>query len=138
MSVTNKEIIFDEEVLDELLKGCKTQEDFFGEGGIVKKFVKAVTERALKGELTTHLGYERHHNVADTEGSNSRNGYSKKRIKGEFGETEIEVPRDREGTFDPKFVGKNQTRFRGCFQTRDAHFHQASRPRLWQCRRHGA
>ena len=77
MSVTNKEIIFDEEVLDELLKGCKTQEDFFGEGGIVKKFVKAVTERALKGELTTHLGYERHHNVADTEGSNSRNGYSR-------------------------------------------------------------
>ena len=43
------------EMIDELLKECKTSDDIFGEGGFVKKFVKAVTERALQAELTTHL-----------------------------------------------------------------------------------
>jgi hypothetical protein len=45
-----EKIQFDEKILDELIKGCKTQEDLFGEKGVVKQFVKAVSERALKGE----------------------------------------------------------------------------------------
>jgi putative transposase len=109
---TNNEIQFDEKILDGLLKGCKTQEDLFGETGVIKKFVKAVAERALKGELTTHLGYEKYE-AADNNSGNSRNGCSKKTIKGEFGEAEIQVPRDRKGTFEPVFIGKNQTRFTG-------------------------
>lgn len=112
MAVTQEEITFDENVLDTLVKSCKTQEDLFGEKGVIKKFVKAVTERALKGELATHLGYEKHDIVGNNSG-NSRNGCSPKTIKGEFGETEIHVPRDRNGTFEPIFIKKNQTRFTG-------------------------
>jgi len=48
------------ELLDELLKDCKTSDDIFGENGLVKQFVKALSERALQAELTTHLGYEKH------------------------------------------------------------------------------
>jgi putative transposase len=112
MTTNKKEELFDDKMLDEVLSGCKTQEDLFGEKGIVKQFVKRLAERALKGELTHHLGYEKH----DTSGynsGNSRNGGSKKTIKGEFGETEIEVPRDRNGTFEPQFIAKGQTRFTG-------------------------
>jgi len=109
--MTNK-IEFDEKILDEMIKGCKTQDDLFGEKGVVKQFVKAISEQALKGELTTHLGYDKH-SVGGYNSGNSRNGYNKKTIKGEFGETEIEVPRDREGTFIPRFIEKNQTRFTG-------------------------
>jgi len=103
---------FDEKLLDDILKGCKSQDDVFGEKGVVKQFVKALSERALKAEMSTHLGYKKHEVSEKTE-SNSRNGYSKKIIKGEFGEEEIEVPRDREGTFDPLFIKKGQTRFTG-------------------------
>jgi len=88
------------EVLDELLKDCKTQEDIFGENGLVKQFVKALSERALQAELTTHLGYAKHDSKGKNSG-NSRNGVSSKIIKGEFGTAEIDIPRDRCGTFEP-------------------------------------
>lgn len=84
----------------------------FGEKGVVKQFVKRLAERALKGELTHHLGYEKHDSTGYNSGD-SKNGSSKKTIKGEFGEAEIEVPRDRNGDFEPRFVGKGQTRFTG-------------------------
>jgi|EPASupsiteSAE347_1022098.scaffolds.fasta_scaffold17872_1 putative transposase len=104
--------MFDDEMLDEVLKGCKTEKDLFGEKGVVKQFVKRLAERALKGELTHHLGYEKHDPTGYNSGD-SRNGSSKKTIKGEFGEAEIEVPRDRNGDFEPRFIGKGQTRFTG-------------------------
>lgn len=107
-----EKIKFDEQALDELIKNCKTQEDLFGEKGVVKQFVKAISEKALKGELNHHLGYNKH-SVEGYNSGNSRNGYNNKTIKGEFGETEIEVPRDRNGTFEPKFIEKNQIRFTG-------------------------
>ena len=100
------------EMIDELLKNCTTSDDVFGEKGIVKQFVKALTERALQAELTTHLGYEKHEIKGNNSG-NSRNGTSSKMLKGEFGETQIAVPRDRAGTFEPQFIPKGQTRFDG-------------------------
>lgn len=100
------------EILDELLKDCKSQEDIFGVNGVVKQFVKALSERALQAELATHLGYEKHDSKGKNSG-NSRNGTSPKIIKGEFGEAEIAIPRDRAGTFDPRFIPKGQTRFDG-------------------------
>jgi putative transposase len=112
MTVEKKEELFSDKLLDEVLEGCKTQEDLFGAKGIVKQFVKRLAERALKGEMTHHLGYEKHETAGYNSG-NSRNGNSKKTIKGEFGEAEIEIPRDRNGTFEPQFIGKNQTRFTG-------------------------
>lgn len=100
------------ELLDELLKDCKTSDDIFGENGLVKQFVKSLTERALRAELTTHLGYEKH-DIKGNNSGNSRNGTSPKVIKGEFGQAEIAVPRDRSGTFEPQLIQKGQTRFDG-------------------------
>jgi putative transposase len=100
------------EILDDLLKNCKTQEDVFGENGVMKQIVKALAERVLQTELTTHLGYEKHEPKGKNSG-NSRNGTSSKVVRGEFGQTEIEIPRDRAGSFEPKFIQKGQTRFDG-------------------------
>ena len=100
------------EMIDELLKNCKTSDDIFGENGLVKEFVKALTERALQAELTTHLGYNKHEIKGNNSG-NSRNGASSKVIKGEFGQAEIAIPRDRSGTFEPQLIQKGQTRFDG-------------------------
>ncbi len=100
------------EVIDALLKDYKTSDDIFGENGLVKQFVKAVTERALQAELSTHLGYEKHEIKGNNSG-NSRNGTSSKIVKGEFGEAEISIPRDRTGTFEPQLIPKGQTRFNG-------------------------
>jgi len=100
------------EIIDELLKGCKTQEDIFGENGVFKQLVKALTERALQGELTTHLGYEKHE-IKGKNSGNSRNGTSLKTVKGENGEIELAIPRDRSSTFEPQLIAKGQTRFDG-------------------------
>src|SRR5271154_3307552 len=100
------------EMIDQLLKECKTSDDIFGENGLVKQFVKALTERALQAELTTRLGYEKHE-VKGNNSGNSRNGATSKVVKGEFGQTEITIPRDRAGTFEPQLIQKGQTRFDG-------------------------
>jgi len=100
------------EVLDELLKGIKTQNDLAGPNGLLKALTKALVERALEGELTHHLGYEKNDRVGYGNG-NSRNGKSRKTLKSEQGEVEIAVPRDRQGSFEPQLVRKHQTRWDG-------------------------
>ncbi len=100
------------EVLDELLKGIKTQDDLAGPNGLLKALTKALVERALEGELTHHLGYEKNDPVGYGNG-NSRNGKSRKTLKSEQGEVEISVPRDRQGSFEPQLVRKHQTRWDG-------------------------
>ena len=100
------------ELIDELLKDYQKPEDIIGENGLLKRFVKAVLERALNAELTHHLGYERHDPAGNNSG-NSRNGTSSKTVKGDFGELELEVPRDRTSTFEPQILPKHQTRFTG-------------------------
>ena len=100
------------ELIDELLKDYQKPEDIIGENGLLKRFVKAVLERAMNAELTHHLGYEKH-DPAGYNSGNSRNGTSGKKVKGEFGELEIEVPRDRASTFEPQILPKHQTRFTG-------------------------
>jgi putative transposase len=105
------------ELLDELLEEYKNPEDLLGEGGILKQLTKALIERCLNAELDTHLQEERAERVESTEDNpkpkNRRNGHSKKTIKGEFGQTEISVPRDRQSEFEPILVAKGQTRFNG-------------------------
>ena len=86
------------ELLDDLLKGIKTQEDLAGPNGLLKQITKALVERMLAGELTHHLGYEKH-DPAGYGSGNARNGKSRKTLKSEDGEMEIAVPRDRNGTF---------------------------------------
>lgn len=100
------------ETLDELLAGVSTQEDLFGQDGLLKELTRRLLERMLEGELTTHLGYERY--AIEGRGSgNSRNGYSPKTVKTEQGELELEIPRDRAGTFEPVIVPKGETRLAG-------------------------
>ena len=100
------------DLIDQLLKDYKSPEDVLGENGLLKQLTKAVLERALKAELTHHLGYEKHSPEGQNSG-NSRNGKTKKTLKGEFGTLPIEVPRDRNSTFEPQIVAKGQTRFEG-------------------------
>jgi len=102
----------DNDLLDKLLEGYQKPEDLIGENGLLKQLTKALVERALNAELTHHLGYDK--NDPEGRGSgNSRNGRSRKTLKGDFGQVEIEVPRDRQGEFEPQIVGKHQRRFSG-------------------------
>jgi putative transposase len=100
------------ELLDKLLEDYEKPEDLLGKDGILDQLKKAVMERALGAELTEHLGYE----PGDPSGAgsgNSRNGYGKKRVTTDSSQVEIEVPRDRAGTFEPQLVRKRQTRLPG-------------------------
>jgi len=101
-----------DELLDELLKEYKNPEDLIGKNGILKQLTKRLVEKAMESELTHHLGYAKNSPIGKNTG-NSRNGKSSKNIKGDFGEIPIEVPRDRNGDFNPLIVKKNQTRFDG-------------------------
>ena len=105
------------ELVDELLEDYETLKDILGEGGLLKELTKAVIERCLDTELDMHLGYPRHGRKGNATG-NLRNGQSQKTLKGEQGHVEIEVPRDRQGTFEPQLVKKGQTRLRSASTTK--------------------
>jgi putative transposase len=83
-----------------------------GEGGLLGQLTKRLVESALEGELTDHLGYDRH-DAAGRDGGNSRNGHRTKTVLTEVGPVEIAVPRDRDGSFQPKIVAKRQRRLSG-------------------------
>src|SRR6478736_6752379 len=83
-----------------------------GEGGLLAQLTKRLVESALEGEITDHLGYDRH-DAAGRDGGNSRNGHRSKTVLTEVGPVEIEVPRDRDGSFEPKIVAKRQRRLSG-------------------------
>jgi putative transposase len=102
----------DKEVIDKLLTNYQKPEDIVGENGLLKQLTKALVERVMEAELTTHLGYEKH-DPAGYHSGNSRNGTSKKKLKGDFGEVDITVPRDRNASFEPQIVPKGETRFTG-------------------------
>lgn len=94
------------EHVTKLAKGVKSEADL---STLTQKLVKMTVEAALGAELEEHLGYAKH-DPAGRGSGNSRNGSSTKRLKGQHGEVEIQVPRDRAGTFEPQFVRKGQTR----------------------------
>jgi putative transposase len=100
------------EVLDELLKEYKNPDDLLGEEGILQQLTKALIERALEGELTHQLGYDKHSPEGNNTG-NSRNGTTPKTVKGKRGEMRINVPRDRNAEFEPQLIKKGQKRFDG-------------------------
>ena len=101
-----------DELLDELLADYEKPEDVIGENGLLKRLTKRLLERAMNAELADHLGYEKH-DPAGYNSGNSRNGTTSKTLRGNFGAVELETPRDRAGTFEPKIVAKGQTRFTG-------------------------
>jgi transposase-like protein len=83
-----------------------------GEGGLLAQLTKRLVESALEGEITDHLGYGKH-DAAGRDGGNSRNGYRPKTVLTEVGPVEVEVPRDRDGSFEPKIVAKRKRRLSG-------------------------
>ena len=89
----------------EAAKSVKTEKDLSDFSRMLKK---VTVETALNAELDDHLGYDRHHASDNT---NSRNGYSSKRLITDDGQFEVDIPRDREGSFEPQMVKKHQTRF---------------------------
>ena len=100
------------DVLDELLNGVENAEDLLGDQGLVKELKVRLMERMLGAELTEHLGYEPDAKPANQQ-SNRRNGTSRKTLKGNDGALPIDVPRDRDGSFEPELIKKGQTRIDG-------------------------
>ena len=92
--------------LDALVADCKTPQDVTA---LYTQMLQRVIDRGLSAELDAHLGYARHEK-GESPRANTRNGVTKKRLKGTFGEVEISTPRDREGGFEPVLVKKRQTR----------------------------
>jgi len=104
---------FDERVAAELMERAQQEGvGLVGPGGLLSGLTKTVLETALEAELTEHLGYEKH-DPAGRNGGNSRNGARAKAVLTEVGPVEVEVPRDRDGTFDPKIVPKRARRLGG-------------------------
>ncbi|MFP5383304.1 MAG: IS256 family transposase [Gammaproteobacteria bacterium] len=101
-----------QELLASLLANYKKPEDLIGENGLLKQLTKLLVEKALDAEMTEHLGHGKHEPVANP-GGNTRNGRSRKTLKGDFGELPIEIPRDRQGSFEPQLIPKHQTRWAG-------------------------
>lgn len=101
-----------EALLTSLLANYQKPEDLIGENGLLKQLTKLLVEKALDAEMAAHLGHGKHEPVVNAAG-NTRNGKSRKTLKGEFGELPIEVPRDRHGSFEPQLIPKHQTRWAG-------------------------
>lgn len=103
---------FSQSVLDELLEQYNGPDDMFGSEGLLESLKARLVERALQGELTDHLGYEKNGQRPDDCG-NYRNGNSPKTVKTESGQFEIQVPQDRERNFEPILVPKGVRRLEG-------------------------
>jgi putative transposase len=109
----NEPRLLDPDLVDQLIADAREQGiDVAGEGGLFSQLAKAVMERSLAAELTDHLGYEEGDPAGHGSG-NSRNGYTSKKLASEVGVLDLEVPRDRNGTFEPQTVRKGQRRREG-------------------------
>jgi transposase-like protein len=94
-----------DKTIRELAKDCKTVDDVHE---MLKNLFKDTLQGILEAEVEDHLGYKKHSSDGINTG-NSRNGYSRKTLKTRFGETELTVPRDRNGEFEPKIIRKYET-----------------------------
>ena len=101
---------FSAELLEQLIPGPVTPAEL---EGIFQQFKKSVLERALGAEMSHHLGYAPAQAKPEGSSANHRNGKSAKTILTDAGALRIDVPRDREGTFEPQLIGKHERRFTG-------------------------
>jgi putative transposase len=103
----------DEQLIELLADRARSQGlQLTGEGGLLARLTKTVIESALQGELDDHLGYAKH-DPAGRNGGDSRNGRRGKTVLTDVGPVEIGVPRDRDGSFEPRLVAKHQRRLPG-------------------------
>jgi putative transposase len=107
---TEEPSVFDakafESALKAQVKAAGGTKEFLKGGDFIQNLIKSAFQSLLNVEMDEHLGYERH---VRSEGTNARNGKKSKTIRGDFGEVEIETPRDRDGSFDPQIIKKRQT-----------------------------
>ena len=96
--------------VDMLIESDSDFSNILGKEGLIKQLSKCILERALEAEMQAHLGYDRYERNAS---ENARNGSFKKNLTTENGRLELEVPRDRKGSFEPVIVKKKQTRIEG-------------------------
>lgn len=101
-----------DKLIDQLLEGCNSPDDILGEAGLLKQLTKKVAERALSAEMEQHLGYAKHAPEGKNSG-NSRNGKSSKKVRSVHGEVELDIPRDRNGSFEPQLVKKGDKQLNG-------------------------
>jgi putative transposase len=102
-----------QQLAKELVEAARAEGvELVGPGGLLTGLTKTVLETALEAEMSEHLGYDRH-DVAGRDGANSRNGTRTKTVLTEIGPVQIEVPRDRDASFDPVIVRKRQRRLDG-------------------------
>jgi len=105
--------LVDEELADQLLGRAQAEgAELLGPDGLLSQVTRAVLERALAEEMTGHLGYEKH-DPAGRGSGNSRNGSTGKTVLTDIGAVDLAVPRDRDGSFEPRIVRKGQTRLEG-------------------------
>jgi len=103
-----------DELLDELLEDYQGPEALLGKEGLLKQLTKRLVERALQAELSHHLHQEPESEIPHSKPlPNSRNGYSAKTVQGDLGQIPLQVPRDRQSTFEPVLVPKGQRRLAG-------------------------
>ncbi len=103
----------DEQLIDRLASRARAGGlQLAGEGGLLQQLTKRLLESALEGELTDHLGYDRH-DPAGRDSGNSRNGHRAKTVLTDVGPVQVDVPRDRDASFEPKIVAKRQKRLAG-------------------------
>src|SRR5215475_4060223 len=103
----------EKDIIDQLLDNIDfrglTQDEVVGQDGLIKQLTGRMLQKALEAEMTEHLGYEKHSGAGDNSGNN-RNGHTEKTVLLENQSTSIEVPRDRNGTFEPVIVPKHEKR----------------------------
>lgn len=110
-----KEEFFMSALPKELIRDFIKEQHFTGTDQVLdllKDMFKDVLQEALEVELEEKLGYDKYH-ISDKQTPNSRNGYSKKTVKSELGPVEINIPRDRNGEFDPQLIKKHQRNITG-------------------------
>lgn len=98
------------QAMDLIVESGADLKTLFDQDGLLKKLTKSLVERALNAELSAHLGYDKYERVQST---NARNGTSKKQLLTDSGTIELEIPRDRDGKFEPLLVAKHQTKLDG-------------------------
>ena len=101
-----------DQLLDELLADYQSPEQLLGEQGLLKQLTKKLTERVLEAEMHQHLGYAKHDPAGKNSG-NSRNGKSSKTVRSIHGEIELDVPRDRNSSFEPQLIKKGEKQLGG-------------------------
>jgi len=107
------EPVSDEQLVAMLVERARSEGlQLTGQGGLLQQLTKRVLESALEGEITDHLGYEKHDPAGKNNG-NSRNGTRAKTVLTDVGPVEVKVPRDTAGSFEPQIVRKRQRRLTG-------------------------